>query len=55
MVLDALGLEPAPTAPVADDDIELALDVVRKWLEGKHDGDRQAAVRELVRFCMLRG
>ena len=57
-VLDALALSPdaMDDAGGADDpttaDVQLVLDVVRKFLEGKQGEDRTAAVHALIRWTV---
>lgn len=59
-VLDALGIDPAvmddtPTAATVaeDEDVQLVLDVIRKYLEGRPEGEeRKAAVHALIRFTV---
>lgn len=54
-VLDALEIQPA-TSDESDRDggVQLALDVVEKWLVAIEDEDeRNRAVQELVRFVMV--
>jgi hypothetical protein len=37
-----------------DDSVQLALDIVEKWLTALPDGERDKAIRELTRFVVLR-
>lgn len=52
-VLDALGLPPrlmnGGGLPV-DEDIQLVLDVVRRYLEGREGESLHSAVRDIIRF-----
>ena len=53
-VLDALGIPPISDTPhTVDAGIQLALDLVQKWLEALPDADRDAAIQELTRFTVL--
>jgi len=58
-VLDALELSPGlmrPTGnqPAVDEDIDLALDVIRRYLEAKQGGIRRSAARDLIRYVVTR-
>jgi transcriptional regulator with XRE-family HTH domain len=51
-VLDALNIDPVVLSagtPTVDDDVQLVLDVIQKYLEGMSPEDRGAAVRDLIR------
>lgn len=54
-VLDALGIQPTSgEAKQRDGGVQLALDVVEKWLLAiEDDKERDRAVQELVRFVMV--
>ena len=56
-VLDALALspevmDPADSGDQAGADVQLVLDVIRKYIEGKTGEDRTAAVHALIRFTV---
>ena len=54
-VLGALGLPLLSDVPqTVDARVELALDLVRKWLQAMPDDQVDEAVRELTRFTVLR-
>jgi transcriptional regulator with XRE-family HTH domain len=54
-VLEAVGVQPLDSQPArVDDDIDLAVDIIRKWLEAVPAGERGLRVRELTRFVYLR-
>lgn len=50
-VLDALGI-PLPTEP-DDDGIQLAIDMVQRWLVAMDQADRAQAIQALTRFTVL--
>lgn len=54
-VLDALGITAAPIGGTpAPEDVQLALDLVEKWLLAVPVGeDRERAVRELIRWITI--
>jgi transcriptional regulator with XRE-family HTH domain len=53
-VLDALGIPPLSLAPPdTDPGIELAKDLVEKWLLAKEPEERNAAIQELTRWIVI--
>jgi transcriptional regulator with XRE-family HTH domain len=53
-VLDALGIQPtAVTSGPTPDNIQLAMDLVKKWLMAMDEGERDHAVQELTRWIVI--
>lgn len=54
-VIDAVGVESKSEPTEVDGGVQLAMDLVQKWLEALPPEERVKAVQDLTRFIMLSG